>query len=190
MTSNSKLRVIILIILIIIIYILTNLSDGWQGGRVMVMDDYYKMKRNFQIHEALINKKEELINEIDKLNIEAEIFHEKIISQLHEKCIENDINILKINFSEITPVYLDNESREAIMNETINNEVKINAVAICVTLDFKCEYENMINFINSINLDEMMANIMNVRLLSWNDEEVYGVININFYAMPLLVGER
>lgn len=192
MTINkgNKLLYVILIILIILVLIFYFMPDEWllkldpvKGKYRTVSKNYNNMKQNFMTKNSLEERKQNLLNEIKRLNIETEIFHENIISDVYEQCINNNIEISKIVFSEVTPVSLNNNAE--ILTEENND--KMEAMTLRVTLEFKCEYENMLKFIDDIKNDNINIAVSHMRLLSWNSNEVYGVIDLNFYAIPLKI---
>lgn len=193
LTTNStrylKVIILILIILALLLYIA---PDNWipkfntkLGKYMEISRDYENMLQNFKVHDSLEKKKSRLLDEISRVNVEAKILQEEIITNLYGHCLENNITITKINFSEVIPVYLDNAENS---NEDNKDET---AVTVHVTVEFKSNYCDMLELIDNIKNDDRDIAVIHMRLLSSDGIAVMGIMDLNFYAMPFIseIGE-
>lgn len=149
---------------------------GWKHTEIPLA--YEHMVQNFNIHDSLVEKKDQLLNEISKANIETRILQEEIISAVHGHCMDNNIVITKIIFSEISPVNFNDEEISGKSDDAA-------AVTVGVSVEFKGSLDDVLNVIGDIKGDVQDIGFSNMRLLSMHDSDIMGVMDLNFYAMPL-----
>ncbi|GEM_PF-858920 len=176
--------ILILIISALFFYIA---SDNWLSKfnstiekHIEISHAYDNMLQNFKTYDSLEKRKSSLLDEINRINMETGILQEEIISNLYGHCSENNIIITKINFSETVPVYFDNEE-----NSNEDNKDKT-AVTVRVTIEFKSNFDDMLELIDDIKNDDRDIAVTNMRLLSLDDNDVIGIMDLNFYAIPFV----
>jgi len=184
---NNKLRGLVLISVIVISMFSMKRIDF--GGLIFklnpVKDEYSEtsikyesMSRNFIMKSEYEQKKEELLSEINNYNVETNILQEQVLSVVYEHCTGNNIEITNINFTEIIPVSLAEAPSEEILHETPG-------VYMCVTIEFKSTYGDMLFFIDDIKNDDMDIALTNMRTIAWEGDVIYGVVDMKFYALTL-----
>ncbi len=189
MTNNitsMHLKIIILTVIILLLFYYI-MPDSWllklnptKGRYIKTSQIYDNMIQNFKNSDYLEKEKDNLLNGIGKNNIETKILQEEIISNLYKHFLENNIAITKINFSEVVPVYLNNDE------ENVIEDNKEEASSLHVTVEFKSDYHNMLEIVDDIKNDNMYIAVTNMRILSPDyNNDVIGVMDLNFYAMPL-----
>lgn len=153
---------------------------------------YEGMLQNFEINNLWEERKQEILGEIDDLNVLCDIKQEQIIEILYKYLLSNSIEIIDINFSEAFPV-----SRNTTMNEnlveteeyyqSINNSEpnKLSALTMLVDIEFKSSYENMLSLIDGLQSHSIDMAITNIHVIKCDKDIVYGVMDINFYAIPM-----
>ncbi|WMJ76665.1 MULTISPECIES: hypothetical protein [unclassified Sedimentibacter] len=144
-----------------------------------ISEEYFNMKENFDVVDSLVEKKVFLKNEMEKIEIPAEIYPEEIISDLSLYAQKSKIDVSKIVFSESMPVSLDNQSTDEIIEEkTENSALKIGAM-----IEFTGHCDSLIEFIDNISNNNKNIAITDINLLSWTGDNVHGTMNLNFYAV-------
>lgn len=141
---------------------------------------YESMSRNFKMKREYEHRKEELLIDINNFNLETNIFQELVLIVVYGYCSLNNMEISNINFTEVIPVSLTESVNEEILNE-------IPGVYMCSTIEFKSTYDNMMCFIDDIKNDDMNIAIIDMRTIAWEGDVVYGIVNLKFYALPLVM---
>lgn len=136
---------------------------------------YEQMVQNFSIYDSLAENKEQLLNEIKEINIETEILQEEIISTVNSYCMGNNVIITKISFSEVSPVIFDVEE---IIDES-NAAIKAG-----MSIEFMGGFDDVLNLVGDIKADMWDIGFSHLRLLSIDDSNFMGVMDLNFYAIP------
>lgn len=139
---------------------------------------YESMSRNFIMKSEYEQRKEELLSEINNYNVETNILQEQVLAVVYGYCTENNIEITNINFTEIIPVSLSETLSEEILHETPG-------IYMCLTIEFKSTYCDMLFFIDDIKNDDMDIALTNMRTIAWEGDVIYGVVDMKFYALPL-----
>ena len=135
------------------------------------------MVQNFSIHDSLAENKAKLLNEIEEYDFEQEIFHEEILSTVNGYFTDNNIIITKVIFSEISAV--------AYNEEEIVDISAAAAVSVDVIVEFVASFDNVLNLIDTIKRSKQNVGLSNIRLLSIDESDFMGVVELRFYAMPL-----
>lgn len=182
-SRHLKIIIITVIVLLLLYYIipkdwLLKLNPA-KGKYIKINQVYGNMLQNFKNYDYLEKEKSSLLDEINKINIDTKILQEEIIINLHKHCMENNIVITKINFSEVVPAYLNNDE------ENLNEDSEKEAASVNVTVEFKSNYHNMLEFVDGIKNSDMNIAVINMRVLTPDDSDIIGVMDLNFYAMPL-----
>ncbi|MGB4438579.1 MAG: hypothetical protein WBJ13_04990 [Sedimentibacter sp.] len=193
MSNMIKVLCAVAIIGLIIFVLYLILPDGWylklnpiKDEHMKISVDYENISQNFEMENTYEKRKIELLNEIDNLNMETKILQEKIIYILYEYCLKNDIEINNITFSEIMPASLTNDIPDENYDTYEQVDYETAAVFICVSLEFTSSYEDMLNLVDDIKNDHMDIAVTNMRTVSLDGDVVYGVIDLNFYAIPIV----
>lgn len=139
---------------------------------------YERMVQNFNIQDSLVEKKDRLLKEISEVNIETRLLQEEIISTVYGHCLDNNIVITKIIFSEISPVNFNDEE----ISDESNGAA---AMTVSVSVEFKGSFDDVLNVIDDIKGDVQDIGFSHMRLLSMDDSDIMGVMDLNFYALPL-----
>lgn len=188
MTTNitSKHLKIIILTVIVLLMCYYIIPEDWllklnpaKGNYIKISQVYGNMLQNFKNYDYLEKKKSSLLDEISKINLETKILQEEIISNLYKHCLDNNIVITKINFSEVVPASFNNDE------ENLNEDNGEEAASVRVTIEFKSNYHNMLEFVDDIKNDDIDIAVTNMRVLSPDDSDIIGVMDLNFYAMPL-----
>ncbi len=139
---------------------------------------YENMSQNLIMKSKYGQRKDELLDEINNYNVETDILQEKVLAVVYQHCMRNNIAITNINFTEIIPVSLAESESEEILSE-------IPGVYMCLTIEFKSTYVDMLVFIDDIKNDDMDIALTNMRTIAWEGDVIYGVADLKFYALPL-----
>lgn len=177
--KNSRLIIMTLSILIIF-YFLTprewiHKLNTVKRKQTEIPFMYEQMVQNFSIYDSLAENKEQLLNEIKEINIETEILQEEIISTVNSYCMGNNVIITKISFSEVSPVIFDVEE---IIDES-NAAIKAG-----MSIEFMGGFDDVLNLVGDIKADMWDIGFSHLRLLSIDDSNFMGVMDLNFYAIP------
>jgi len=188
-----KVLCVVVIIGLVIFALYLVLPDEWylklnpiKDEHMKISVDYENISRNFKMENTYEKRKVELLNEIDNLNMETKLLQEKIISILYEYCLKDNIEINNITFSEIMPASLTNDSSDENNDTYKQSEYETASVFMCVSLELNSSYEEMLNLVDDIKNDHMDIAVTNMRTVSLNGDVVYGVIDLNFYAIPMM----
>lgn len=138
---------------------------------------YEIMSGNFIMKSEYEKRKEELLSEINNHNVGTRILQEQVLAVVYGHCSENNIEISNINFTEIIPASLAEPESEDILHESPG-------VYMCVTIEFKSTYGNMLIFIDDIKNYDMDIALTNMRTIAWEGDVISGVIDLKFYALP------
>ena len=128
-----------------------------------------------------INK---LLKEINSLNVLTEIKQEQIIEILNKTMLNCNIEAISIDFSEEIPISVNNSNNkiEMLADEITNEDTIHNAVMISVQVEFKSNYNNMIEFVDELQKIPMEMVIESIRIYMENGN-VHGVMDLSFYAV-------
>lgn len=179
--NNFKIVFMVLALLILLFSLVPNElihelnPTSWKQGEIPIA--YERMVQNFSIHDSLAENKAKLLNEIEEYDFEQEIFHEEILSTVNGYFTDNNIIITKVIFSEISAV--------AYNEEEIVDISAAAAVSVDVIVEFVASFDNVLNLIDTIKRSKQNVGLSNIRLLSIDESDFMGVVELRFYAMPL-----
>lgn len=198
MKNNKCIKALIcLVVVFVIFYILKNNVPAKAVGKLSskqdeylkIKIDYENMADNFKKKKYYEDSADKLLKEINALDVLTDIKQEQIIEILNENISNCNIEATSINFSEVIPVRINNSNNaEVVQSEEILNEnATQNAVMISVQIEFKSSYDNMLKFVDELQNSSINIVIENMRIYMDKDN-VYGVMDLSFYAVPLEVG--
>ncbi len=188
MIINRKSKFINLLIFIIILALFLNLTTkDWYTNINPILAEYNRLKGiyenmslNLKMKDSLLKKNNELKIEISKLKLDTDILQEEIMSMLYILSKKNNIEIEKITFSEAASMTNLNVEEEITDVNTIDT-----VVFIQVNMNFKCNFNDLLKFIDNIKDEKRYVAISYLLLLSWNEKVVYGVVDFYFYTIPM-----
>lgn len=190
MIISNRLKIfnfIILIIIIVLLWIFLH-PKHWYIKINPLIEEYNHTKNiydnmsfNIKMKDDILIRNEELKAEIYNLNIDTNILQEEILSLLYMHSNENNVEIEKITFSEITSFINDNIEEKAMSENT--NDIGVNFIK--VNMSFKCSFNNLLKLIDAIKSDNMYVAIPKLYLLSWDEGVVYSVVDLCFYTIPI-----
>ncbi len=182
--NKGNPRIIFLVLLVLVLFyfvmpkeLIHELNPSkWKQTEIPLA--YERMVQNFSIQNCLVENKDRLLSEIKETNIEPRILHEEIISTVYGYCIDNNVIITKITFSEISPVnFIDEEISEKPSGTA--------PVMVTVGVEFRGSFDDVLNLVDDIKEDSQNIGFSHMRLLSMDDNDFMGVMDLKFYAMPL-----
>ncbi|MFA9423507.1 MAG: hypothetical protein ACERLG_08000 [Sedimentibacter sp.] len=198
MKNNKWIKAIICLVAVLVFsYVLKNNVPGnpveklisKQDEYLEIKIDYENMSDNFKnkkYYEDSVNK---ILKEINELNVLMGIKQEQIIEILNENISSCNIESTCINFSEVLPASFNNNNNNDDNDVDQSGEIKNDdeeqtAVMISVEIEFKSSYDNMLKFV-----DELQSGLIDIVIehmdIYMDKDNVYGVINLRFYAEPL-----
>jgi hypothetical protein len=187
MKNNKYIKTAIFIALLTILLFVTkdNVSAAYSifsltdDEYTKISLDYENMCENIKNRKIYEEKLRDISNKTDNLNIMTNIRQEQIITVLNECLSSCSIEVSSIDFSEFSN--LNNVAAEAA-DEMIEDKI---TVAAAVSISFKSSYNNMLKFIDEIQRGRNDAAISSVRIVMNDNNEVYGTIELVFYALKL-----
>ncbi|WP_019228926.1 hypothetical protein [Sedimentibacter sp. B4] len=156
-------------------YSIFSLTDD-EHTKIIV--DYENMCENIKNKKMYEERLRDISDEANSINIMANIRQEQILTILNEYLSSCSIEASSIDFLE----YSNLNSMEAEISE--ENE-KDRIISAAVTISFKASYNNMLRFVDEIQGGKTYAAINNVRVVMNDNEEVYGTIELVFYALKI-----
>jgi hypothetical protein len=187
MKNNKYIKTAIFIALLTILLFVTkdNVSAAYSifsltdDEYTKISLDYENMCENIKNRKIYEEKLRDISNKTDNLNIMTNIRQEQIVTVLNEYLSSCSIEVSSIDFSEFSN--LNNVAAEAA-DEMIEDKI---TVAAAVSISFKSSYNNMLKFIDEIQRGRSDAAISSVRIVMNDNNEVYGTIELVFYALKL-----
>lgn len=192
MLSNIKLKssnLIIITLIIIIIFILLDTFSVFNyllNKRKEVYEinkTYNSMMENIKMKEVIEKENLDLKSNIKNLQINSNILYEEVLRNLNSCILSNSIEVDKIEFSEVLNGSLNNENTN-FYNDEITIVEEISSLGLInVNIEFKSNYVNILSFIDSIKDNNKNISITKLSLLSLENKYIYGIINLNCYAI-------
>lgn len=171
---NRKLLAILFLVLIILLFItgiprrlFKKLTASEEYDTIHLK--YENMYQNLSMKNIYKERQINLNKKISKLNVETEIMQDKIIIELSNVSKRNKIELGNIKFSEIMPVFDEEENK---------------AVCIKATVDFDGYFDDMISFIDDIKNSKTEISVTNISILMLETDKVHVMLNLTFYALP------
>lgn len=189
---NHKLLIFMAVIVIISLFVtgipnkfLIRLTVGEEYNNIH--SEYENMYQNLNMKSVYEKTKIELLTKLNELNIDSEILQDNIINVLSNISEKNDIELGNMKFSETMPVYTDNSKgqEESENLTTMASQQGSTAVCMKVTLDFDCDFNDMLLFIDDIKNNETEISVIDISILMIDVNKVHVMLNLMFYALPL-----
>lgn len=156
-------------------YSIFSLTDD-EHTKIIV--DYENMCENIKNKKMYEERLRDISEEANSINIMANIRQEQILTILNEYLSSCSIETFSIDFLEYSNL---NNMETEIYEE--NEKERI--VSAAVTISFTASYNNMLRFVDEIQGGKTYAAINNVRVVMNDNEEVYGTIELVFYALKI-----
>lgn len=156
-------------------YSIFSLTDD-EHTKIIV--DYENMCENIKNKKMYEERLRDIGEEANSINIMANIRQEQILTILNEYLSSCSIETFSIDFLEYSNL---NNMETEIYEE--NEKERI--VSAAVTISFTASYNNMLRFVDEIQGGKTYAAINNVRVVMNDNEEVYGTIELVFYALKI-----
>jgi hypothetical protein len=141
--------------------------------------DYENMCENIKNKKTYEEKLRAISNKTDNFNIMTNIRQEQIITVLNEYLSSCSIEVSSIYFSE-------SSNFNNVATEATDEAAKDKITAAAVSISFKAYYKDMLKFIDEIQKGRSDAAISSVHLVMNDNEEVYGSIELIFYALEIV----
>jgi hypothetical protein len=140
--------------------------------------DYENMCENIKNKKMYEEKLRSISNKTDNFNIMTNIRQEQIITVLNEYLSSCSIEVSSIDFSEIS-------NFNNVTTEATDEMARDKITAAAVSISFKSSYKDMLKLIDEIQRGRSDAEISSVHVVMNDNEEVYGSIEIVFYALKI-----
>lgn len=150
-----------------------------------IHSEYENMYQNLNMESTFEKNQNILMKKINELNIETEILQDEIIKVLSHISKKNNIELDNIKFSEIMTVFSDD-----FKSEELESHEGQDYAAICmkVSVDFNCDFNDMLSFVDDIKDIEMEIAVLDISILLIDNGNVHVISNFMFYALPLHYG--
>jgi hypothetical protein len=146
-----------------------------------ISSSYEDMWENLKLGDKYRERKAELLEHIEESNILMEPMQEKIVMMLYENLLDNNIQMISIDFAEEVSEAKDEEKDD--VTEDIDLLSSPGVISMSVILEAKGEYYNMLDFVDDLKDDEIA--ITSIKMMFWEDDIVYCVLDLKFYAVKL-----
>ncbi|MEL7606922.1 MAG: hypothetical protein AAGU39_12830 [Sedimentibacter saalensis] len=143
-----------------------------------IIADYENMCENIKNKKMYEERLKDISDEANNINIMTNIRQEQILTALNEYLSSCSIEASSIDFLEYS--YLNNmDAKISIENE------KDRIVSASVTMSFTASYYNMLKFVDEIQGGRTTVAISSVRVVMNDNDEVFGTIELVFYALKI-----
>lgn len=204
LSKREKLFLFVLLVSIVIYagnkYIPTLLSSKNHVNEDYnkICDVYSNMIQNIKMKELYEEKRRELLVEINSMNMLSDIKQENILEILYRHLSSCGVEIININFSEVTPLEINSADNEVLIessaeNQTVNtisnsnsnlniNE-RLSTLTTLVDIEFRSSYEQVLTLIDELKENKNNMAITNIHLIKSDYNNIYGVMSVRFYAI-------
>lgn len=204
LSKREKLFLLVLLVSIVIYagnkYIPTLLSSKNHVNEDYnkICDVYSNMIQNIGMKELYEEKRRELLVEINSMNMLSDIKQENILEILYKHLSSCGVEIININFSEVTPLEINSADNEVLIessaeNQTVNtisnsnsnlniNE-QLSTLTTLVDIEFRSSYERVLTLIDELKENKNDMAITNIHLIKSDYNNIYGVMSVRFYAI-------
>lgn len=192
MTIDIKVRILICIVVIGLISLFASGIPGRIFLKLTVAEEYNNinleyenMYQNLNMENIYEKNQIYLLNKINELNIDTEIFQDKIINVLSNISGKNGIELSNIKFSETMPVFTDNFNRS---EEPVESQQNSSAICMKASVNFDGDYNDMLSFIDDIKSSESEISVIDISILTVYSQKVHVMLDLMFYSLPLHCG--
>ena len=170
--KNKPLIYVIVIAILVLLISLnpfnlpSNLSVGHAYGNIY--HEYEKMNTDIKMKDMYEENKNNLLNKVNKLNINTEILHDEIITVLNTISRKNNIELNTIKFSELMPCLSDKAG-----------------ICMKVTAEFDSELNEMLSFVEDVKNSRLMISVEDISALTI-ENGIHASVNLIVYALPMI----
>lgn len=183
MKINNREKIYLIVLLVVIVLFLgykfgytkyedyeANLQAEHDAVQAEYDDVQFAIKAK-SAYEDQLNKNGELLEEKSKGYI-YQISQENLIIELDDLFTGNDINVSSVSFSEITDLFGEEDGLAS------DDSVK----KIDLAFNFSCDYDDLLNFIDEMQLEKNKIGITNLVIVSGEGGVISGNMNAEFFA--------
>ncbi|WP_312833145.1 hypothetical protein [Sedimentibacter saalensis] len=186
MKNNKYIKTVIFITLLMLLFFMAkdNVSAAYSifsdtdDEYIKISADYENMYENIKNKNLYEDKLRNINSKINNMNIMTNIRQEQIITVLNEFLSSCFIEASSIDFSEFSD--LNNAEAES-SDEKSEDRVE----SALVSVSFKASYNDMLKFIDEIQVCKTGAAIKSVRFVMNDNDEFYGTIDLVFYSLKM-----
>lgn len=178
---KKKSILLLAVIIFTIIFVAFRFADTRRKEWDITKGKYEEMLENLSMEKYYEAKKVEYFKILNKSSFCNELSQEKIITVLNNYTGKNNIQILNIKFSngEFAAVDKDIEIVESDDGDLDRCQT------MGLTIEFKSSFNVLLDFIDDINENESYISINDIRIISWDENLIYVVLDMEFYAVPI-----
>lgn len=147
-----------------------NLQAEYDSVEAAYEDVQFAIKAK-SVYEDQMGRNGEIVKE-KSIGYVYEIKQENLIVKLDDLFTSNDINVSAISFSDITDLF--NDEGEIVNYDSVKK--------IDLTFNFSCNYDDLLNFIDEMQLESNKICITNLVIVSGEGGVISGTMNTEFFA--------
>lgn len=178
---RKKNILLLTVIIFIIIFVVFRFAEARRKEWDVTKASYEEMLENLSMEKYYEAKKVEyfkILNESSFCNV---LSQEKIITVLNNYTGKNNIQILNIKFSNGEFAFVD---KDIEIVESDDGDLG-RCQTMGLTIEFKSSFKVLLDFIDDINENESDISINDIRIISWDENLIYVVLDMEFYAVPI-----
>lgn len=186
MKNNKYIKIVIFIALSMILlftakdnvsaaYSVFSLTDD---EHTKIIADYENMCENIKNKKMYEERLKDISDEANNINIISNIRQEQILTTLNEYLSSCSIEASSIDFLEYSNI---NNMETEISKENEKDRI----VSAAVTISFTASYNNMLKFVDEIQGGRTTVAISSVRVVMNDNDEVFGTVELVFYALKI-----
>lgn len=159
---------------------------------------YEGMLENLSMVKHYEIKREEYLSKLKGSSFSKKLSQEMIISVLNNYTWKRSIQILNIKFSDLGLLsvdedieivesgYGDGTGAGAGYGDDYGGDLDLDKCkSMGLTIEFKSSFDVLLDFIDDINQNENDISIRDIRIITWNEDLIYVVLDMKFYAVPI-----
>lgn len=143
-----------------------------------IIADYENMCENIKNKKMYEERLKDISDEANNINIISNIRQEQILTALNEYLSSCSIEASSIDFLEYSNL---NNMDAKISKENEKDRI----VSAAVTISFTASYNNMLKFVDEIQGGRTTVAISSVRVVMNDNDEVFGTVELVFYALKI-----
>lgn len=143
-----------------------------------IIADYENMCENIKNKKMYEERLRDICDEANNINIISNIRQEQILTTLNEYLSSCSIEASSIDFLEYSNL---NNMDAKISKENEKDRI----VSAAVTISFTASYNNMLKFVDEIQRGRTTVAISSVRVVMNDNDEVFGTVELVFYALKI-----
>lgn len=143
-----------------------------------IIADYENMCENIKNKKMYEERLKDISDEANNINIISNIRQEQILTALNEYLSSCSIEASSIDFLEYSNL---NNMDAKISKENEKDRI----VSAAVTVSFTASYNNMLKFVDEIQGGMTTVAISSVTVVMNDNDEVFGTVELVFYALKI-----